>query len=807
MKMALIDSVLAACRRLAPLGWATLLARHGLHLDRRTLRSSRRLADELIRELTIDRSVSGFEDFWPDGNAAISRGRPSRSLLYHALASPLVHPDSTGITKASSYPTLEELDVIENYIYSLNKKPLAEFLKEKDLDGTLVVGVFAYQYRVGGRSANGKFASTALSRTGVARVGTTAHFYDPVRRSFWPINPNDKEKKQVAVMPARYAAYLAEVRPPGAEDAILGEQPGDEDRNFLFPIHKLFDGTECLTNCDLTLKFAERHRNEKLAKFHADPDGARVKVLDGFDITQAPFVRDSGNRSKLVQLKRVGDSVLVVPKHHPTLNRVALARNYKTDRQEIARFIVPKQFGDNRYAGSSYQFLEEKFAERRTAPEYINIRHEVKDPRNPRKIEDLNRLPWARFKVKVKKGGYEAAHFLDDSCEGCVVVRVSGLQMEDPNKTNFAAFSMVCAPDFFPLVDQADITDWVHQVLGPGGEREQFAQGGPRPLSERRNCVNPKLLQPSAPVVPAFPVRDDGYARIETVSAIVGGKSRGKNEEERPLKDLRFHDPSTSFLPDGASGIFDPGWDTSFSGDDQADFLAAYGLGSPFPEDIKLCAALNSFWPSAAPDATRTFALFPPKWKATTSVPLMDVELGLHPNHPDVRGGVYRASLGWDGEQGPYYERNYRFINHANIEHSDYVSNALARRISISGLADIRALDMFRRMNAVRDSIAVLPEDPARVSATKLLLVSAQIVERWEQRKDRGDDRLDGPGYLFSFATVGKVGRPSTIPRRWVRRVKRRYTCQIGVRAICWKKEAKGELFHFEPRPQGILGS
>ena len=28
------------------------------------------------------------------------------------------------------------------------------------------------------------------------------------------------------------------------------------------------------------------------------------------------------------------------------------------------------------------------------------------------------------------------------------------------------------------------------------------------------------------------------------------------------------------------------------------DHLAAYGLGSPFPEDSKLCAALSSFWPA-----------------------------------------------------------------------------------------------------------------------------------------------------------------------------------------------------------------
>jgi hypothetical protein len=242
--MALIDSVARICRRLAPLGWAKLLSRQGLNLDAPTLRNSRALQTELERTLPIDRSTPGFEDFWPDGVRAVQAGRPSRSLLYHALSSPLVHPAPDGMVKPSFYPSLEELDTIENYIYSRSKVSLADLLPQKNSDTKLVVAVFAYQYRIGTRSANGKFSSTVLSRTGVSRVGTGRHFYDPVRRSFWPIKANAPEK--IAVMPARYAAHLAEPRTPGADDAILGEQPGDEDRTFLFAIHKLFDGDECL---------------------------------------------------------------------------------------------------------------------------------------------------------------------------------------------------------------------------------------------------------------------------------------------------------------------------------------------------------------------------------------------------------------------------------------------------------------------------------------------------------------------------------------------------------------------------------
>jgi hypothetical protein len=799
--MALINSVLETCRRLAPLGWGQLLTRHGLNLDSKTLRNAHTLRRELEKKLNVDRSAPGFEDFWPDGEQAIHAGRPSRSLLYHAFASPLVHPASRGTVKASSYPSLEELDTLENFIYGQSRVSFSDLVPSKTSSSQLVVAVFAYQYRIGARSANGKFASTVLSRTGIARVGTTKYWYDTIRRSFWPINPD--AQSDIAVMPARYAAYLALARTPIAEDAILDEQPGDEDRIFLFPIHKLFDGRECLRGSDLSLEFHERHHNEKLARIHSEKPGAGLPVPDGFDITKTPFVRDSLAGDDMVRLQRIGASVLVVPMFHPTLNQVAMAVNNKTGLEEVARFSVPKRQGENRYAGTSFQFLDENFAERRTAPEYVNIRHEVVNPRKPDRIVDLNGLPWKKFKKKIDQGGYEAAHFVDDSCEGCVTVEVTGIQKGEANDINFAAFSMVSAPDFFPLVDQADIMDWSQRVLGTGGEREQFAQGGPRPLSQRRNCVNAALLRPDVPCVPAFPVRDREKARIETITAIVGGKNLGGGEH-RPTKDMRFVDPSTSFLPDAASGIFDPGWDTSFSGDDEADFLAAYGLGSPFPEDIKLCAALNSFWPSAAPDATRTFGLFPTGlvdgWNATTAVPLMDDEIGYHQNHPEVQLKLQHTSTGWDGEQGPYFESNSRFVNHAHIEQSDYVSNALKRKISIAKLADVGATQMFSRMNAIRDCIAVLPEEPKRVSATKLLLVSAKPVNDWGARPDRGDRRLHGAGFLFSFAIVDERGRPSTLPGRWIRRVKRRYTCQVGAVGICWRREAKGQLFSYEAR-------
>src|SRR5216684_1887285 len=173
--MTLTDGVAAVFTRPDMQGWKQLLAQHGLDL------TARDLAAELTRTLpSIDRTVPGFEDFCPDATRGIEAGVPSRSLLYHALASPLVHPPNQGgAVDPRAYPTLEELDTVENYIYSLTKA------SSRHLPRGTVVAVFAYQYRTGVRSAHGMFADVCFSRTGVSRVGTAPENFDPIRRGFW----------------------------------------------------------------------------------------------------------------------------------------------------------------------------------------------------------------------------------------------------------------------------------------------------------------------------------------------------------------------------------------------------------------------------------------------------------------------------------------------------------------------------------------------------------------------------------------------------------------------------------------------
>ena len=94
--MSLMDDVKKVCDRLAPLGWKDLL----LTVTNNALDISQPTTAKLKKALglplaTIDRTVSGFEDFHRTANQAITGGRPAHSLLYHALASPDVHPVSS----------------------------------------------------------------------------------------------------------------------------------------------------------------------------------------------------------------------------------------------------------------------------------------------------------------------------------------------------------------------------------------------------------------------------------------------------------------------------------------------------------------------------------------------------------------------------------------------------------------------------------------------------------------------------------------------------------------------------------------
>jgi hypothetical protein len=756
--MALIDDVKVVCDRLAGAGWRDLLRHHGMDIG------APDLAAELARELTdIDRTATGFQDFHPDAVRGIEPGVPSMSLLYHALASPGVHPsqDGTPVTDLRAYPTLDDLDAVENYIYSRTNKGLEAF-------PGAVVAVFAYQYRTGRRSPHGLYADLAFSRTGVARVGTAPVRYDPARRSFWA-QPEDGGDA-VCAMAARYAAFLAIPRRLGPNDALLGGTIGvmDTDRTFLVPVHKLFPGPESLAGRNLSVSFAEFHRNEKLRRIHTH---GNIPTLPGFDINLPPFVRDSVNTpGEMQELQRAGSgSVLIVPVPHPSLVRTGTQRRTTTDRDEIVRFIVPAADGRNRF-WTSHDIPPP--GPGRAAPEYVNIRHRVMTAADgSQTMTDLNTLPEAEFRTLLESGGYEAAHFIDDTCDGCVSAVVGGLPATVGRASRIRlAYSLVTAPDFFPRMDQLTIYEWARSL--PGGLRSQFAQGSPEPLARGRTPTNPSLPRPGQSTA-AF-TRED-----LTMTAVIGTITPGPQAAQLHLAPV-VPDVSVSFLPDAASNVFQPGWDISLGQDARGTFHTAFGLGSPFPEDAKLCAALNSFWPAAAPDATRTFGL----QGSPTAQPLLDVELGLHPRHLLVQGGQLPSRRGWDGEFGPFFEDvgGQRFVNYASKDRSDYVSNALRSEIRLAPLLEVDAEEMIRRMEALRACVRILPPADDRVSTTPLFLVRAEQVADWAGRPDRGDARLSGPGYLYEFAELdgGEELNPGDL-RRVRQRVVGEFTCQVAM--------------------------
>lgn len=195
--------VTAVCRRLAPLGWRDLvLDVTGGQLDL--------LADNLEQELQkpltkVDRTCPGFGDFAWHGTRAIEPGQPDQSLLYHALAAATVVATRDG-QELRGFPTLAEIETVENFIYASRKATLAD-IKAQAGNGDLAVVVFAVHYRSTPMSAKGRHAQLCFARTGVAHLGTIEPLYDPKLRSF--ANVDAARPYDFRVTPRRFAAYLA----------------------------------------------------------------------------------------------------------------------------------------------------------------------------------------------------------------------------------------------------------------------------------------------------------------------------------------------------------------------------------------------------------------------------------------------------------------------------------------------------------------------------------------------------------------------------------------------------------------------
>jgi hypothetical protein len=240
-------------------------------------------------------------------------------------------------------------------------------------------------------------------------------------------------------------------------------------------------------------------------------------------------------------------------------------------------------------------------------------------------------------------------------------------------------------------------------------------------------------------------------------------------------------------LPDAASDFFAPGWDVSEHRIAGRSNYVAYGLGSPFPEDSKLCAALNSFWPAVAPDASRTYGPQPGGGLLFTSIPLLDSEVGYHPQHPRVLAGEVAASVGWDGDHGPFFEnRNGRpVVNASNPLRADQTLAALNGQLGFSGLDQVDSIEFLRRIEElVFCRNRVFPG--SGLTGENTWLVSVERVPDWavwgSAVSPRANNALAGHGYLFIFAEVNEstMANASNPPYRLSYEVTRRVEVQLS---------------------------
>ncbi|WP_124515818.1 hypothetical protein [Burkholderia ubonensis] len=729
----LIDEVHALLLGLsAP--WREAFKRHGLDLSDSS--TPEETANRLRQPLPIDWDDPRVHDLCPSTERAIEPGDPARSLIYHMLAlSECPSPDG-GVR-------LEAIDLLENYIDSLAPLP-------PDWQ-TLDVAVLAYQYRPARRTGHQQHADLVFSRLGIARNGDVDARYDEQTRSFVPHAQDGIE--HVRVMPARYGAFLVRrVVGPDTLALIEGKQAGDDRRTFIEPVRKLFPD-ECLPGRRLTLKYGHRHVGEKLKRAveapwgvrpspPGDPDGAPYAVCSQ-DLGEAA---PAGPDTPAVMLKRSGAAVLLMPAARPLIEPVTPAnfgvRGFGVPARWRLAPLANRRFTTMRIITSLWKLalaaVDEvrqqyfphfapgwlRFPEPRNAPEFINIRHKAHENGT---YTDMRAHPVDRqdFLAEVGKGGYRAQLFLDHCTEGVVTIQIAELAEHAVRP----AYSVVAAPDFYPYADQAELQRWfTDRQIDP---KSQFRSGSPISLSAERLAANPEHVDPFRKTQAFSP--NDGTVAV--AFSLAARATRRRDTEVNPPR-------MTSFLSDASSGVFAPGWDVTYAGSRRRTFLATFGLGSPFAEDIKLCAASNSFWPAVSPDASRTFN----RADAPTAIPMLDHELGLHPCHPLIaRGDESNTRRGWDGEYGPYLTPDGR-VDYADIERSDYVANALHGEMLYGAFEHVDSAELIRRISALRHAVAAC-DNGQTPSHTKLWLVSARAL-----REAGGADAPDDARrYRFLF--------------------------------------------------------
>lgn len=675
----LADQVSEICVRLSQFGWQDVFLMHGLDI------LSGDIESVFSKSLQIDRKQPGFEDFSLEGDKAIEPFQPAQSLLFHGLASPQVisWKDQNGKENMiSGFPTFDEICIVENYVYGI-RTPSIQELRVKANSSSLAIVVFASEYRPSINTVHKRHADKCFSRVGISRVGIKDAEYIGASRGYLPF---DNDKYATKIIPCYFSAYIA-VQAKGDEKNFgplrfqTDPKTGDASRNFWVPLHKLFSGSECIRGENLHLNLTATHINEKLRKVHRQLSGSGFDA--GYntgwrepDISKPPF-RFHDNIADIQLLTGQGEG-FVLPVRHDRLVDIAYYN------KNILSYKAPV----NKPPFRSSVIIDSKKHGGRSAPEYVYVRQELLPDGT---FKDLNEEK--DLLGIIEKGGYDAVHYVDFTGDGCVEVECPELALSLPEV--ISAYSMVSATDFFPLVKQYDLIDWWEQSVPEELEKTIWPSnpGPPLALCDSRLPANLSLtlkklnIQNDPKTV--FKPEDDSISSITGLYQSCGGRLTQIDEP----KNLRI-----STLPDGAAGVFAPGWDISIdrteeSSDDETStytpgttFFNNYGLGSPFPEDSMLCAALSSFWPAAAPDITRTFV----PGRYATATPLTD----------DVTG--QDGNVSWNEFPAPkIYDQQKQLVEYLRLEYGDFVKAAYNNKFDFSKISKISSKEYGARTLAM----------------------------------------------------------------------------------------------------------
>lgn len=420
------------------------------------------------------------------------------------------------------------------------------------------------------------------------------------------------------------------------------------------PVHKLFAGSEALTGLSLGLTFTRKLFNLKIQRVHKFL--GTTPLPSGF-----PYVITDGDIGAMAADADLGPG-WVMPKVRPSLVEPAII-----DGKPLTYKVTPERV-------DVFAAFE---PDRRGVPNYVHARTQVTNG----VLEDLN--DQLDVVAAMQQKTYQALHYIDFTGEGWVTVEAP--QLTAANLKVIPAYTLVAAPDFFPSSGQFELSEWSRSNQVPQHFRRSLWSIKPTPLSETRLPANLQL--PNSP----FSAADN------TISALVG---MGAPTGQPTIWPVQPDAQRASHLPDDAAGVFAPGWDVGTdtkAGLAGGDHLATYSLGSPFPEDAKLCAALSTFWPAVAPDVFRTFVK-PIGNTNGTIAPLTDEEIG------------QSGSLPWDGIHGPKEVtiNGQRFVEFSSFFNSDYVRQAVENRFSLRLTARISVEEYQARMLAACRIYSVL---------------------------------------------------------------------------------------------------